>query len=93
MQTISVRSRLHIRWVTGMKGAPKQVEKVGCVLCPDLFPSGQLGRLKRRGMIMAWARVSLAIGGRTPKASAVSMITFWDGWRGRLQKRSDEIDR
>jgi hypothetical protein len=66
-----------------MKGAPKQVEKVGCGSLPRPFSVPATFAVKpERKWYIAWLGVSLAIGGRTPKASAVSMMTFL-GWPAR----------
>ncbi len=60
-----------------MKGAPKQVEKVGCGSLPRPFSvPATLAVKPERKWYMAWLGVSREIGGNTPKASAVSMITF-----------------
>ena len=56
-----------------MKCAPKQVEKVGCGSLPKPFSvPATLAVKPERKWYMAWLGVSRAMGGKTPKASAVS---------------------
>ena len=60
-----------------MNGAPKQVEKVGCgSVTPRSVPATLEVKPERKWYI-ACAGVSRAIGGSTPKASQVSMTTFF----------------
>ncbi len=59
-----------------MKGAPKQVEKVGSgSVTPRSVPATLEVKPERKWYI-ACAGVSRAIGGSTPKASQVSMTTL-----------------
>src|SRR6202012_5108592 len=76
----AIRSRSRLPYsdgCRGMKGAPKQVEKVGCGSLPKPFSvPATLAVKPGRKWYIAGLGVGRAIGGRTPKASAVSMITF-----------------
>src|SRR6185436_428658 len=75
---IRSRSRLpySVGW-RGMNGAPKQVENVACGSLPSPFSvPATFAVYPDRKWYMAWLGVSLAIGGITPKASAVSMTMF-----------------
>ena len=77
-----------------MNGAPKQVEKVGCgSVTPRSVPATLEVKPERKWYI-ACAGVSRAIGGSTPKASQVSMTTFFGcaGERGRRGVR-DRLER
>ena len=59
-----------------MKGAPKQVENVGCgAVRPRSVPATLEVKPDRKWYI-ACAGDSFAIGGRTPKVSQVSMTMF-----------------
>ena len=61
-----------------MNGAPKQVEKVGCGSLPRPFSvPATLAVNPERKWYIACDGVSFAIGGSTPKASAVSITTFF----------------
>src|SRR6185295_5649241 len=81
---IRLRSRLpYSEGWRGMKGAPKQVEKVGCGSLPRPFSvPATLAVKPDRKWYIACDGVSLEIGGSTPNASAVSMMTFF-GWPAR----------
>ena len=59
-----------------MNGAPKQVEKVACGSVTPISVPATFAVYPDRKWYIACSGVSLAIGGSTPKASAVSMTTF-----------------
>ncbi len=69
-----------------MKGAPKHVENVGCGSVTPISVPASFAVNPERNQYCAWSRVSRAIGGRIPKASAVRKTTFcgcpaiFDGW-------------
>ena len=59
-----------------MKGAPKQVENVALRLGDAELGAGDLRGIAREEVIHRLLRRQRAIGGSTPNASAVSMMTF-----------------
>src|SRR5262245_17038382 len=78
---ISSRSKLPYSdgW-RGKNGAPKQVENVGSGSAPNPFSVPATFAVKpERKWYIAWPAVSFAIGGMTPKASAVRKMMFF-GW-------------
>src|SRR5712691_11306749 len=61
----------------GRNGAPKQVEKSGCTPTRPFSVPATLAVYPERKWYIACAGVSLAIGGITPKASAVRKMMFF----------------